>query len=387
MKIIVVAGARPNFMKIAPLVRELKAKSRELRTESQEPRAKSYELKYKIIHTGQHYDYEMSKVFFKDLDIPEPDYFLGVGSGSHAEQTAKIMVEFEKICMTEKPDIVVVVGDVNSTLACSVTAKKLNIRVAHVEAGLRSKDMTMPEEINRIVTDSISDYLFVSERSGVDNLKSEGKGDDQVFFVGNIMIDTLYYCLNKLNNQNKAKNKEQRAKSHNQFRMPYAVLTLHRPSNVDARGTLRGILEAIAEISKDRPIYFPLHPRTKKNINKFKLSSLLKASNIKVSSPLSYLEFLALWKDAALVLTDSGGIQEETTALGIPCFTIRDNTERPITIEEGTNTLVGTKKETILNAYSKFKKGNSKKGRIPVFWDGNTAKRIVDILLKEYEAR
>lgn len=355
MKIILVAGARPNFVKVAPLVHRLRNDSKG--------------MKWKIVHTGQHYDYEMSKVFFNELDLPEPGYFLGAGSGSHAEQTAKVMVGFEKVCIKEKPDVVVVVGDVNSTLACSITAKKLNIKVAHVEAGLRSGDMTMPEEINRIVTDSISDYLFVTEKSGVENLRKEGKDERQIFFVGNIMIDTLHYCLKKLINQ---KNKKPSA--------PYAVVTLHRPSNVDNKKILKNILLALKEMSKDMQIFFPVHPRTKRNIRKFGLNYLLERGNIKVSPPMSYLRFLSLWKDAVLVLTDSGGLQEETTAIGIPCFTIRDNTERPITIEEGTNILVEPTRKKILETYIGFKKGYRKKGKVPELWDGKTAGRIVDVL-------
>ena len=356
MKILLVAGARPNFVKVAPLVYRLRSDSKG--------------IKWQIVHTGQHYDYEMSKVFFRELDIPEPDYFLGVGSGSHAEQTAKVMIEFEKVCIKKKPDVVVVVGDVNSTLACSVTAKKLNIKVAHVEAGLRSVDMSMPEEIIRIVTDSISDYLFVTEKSGVENLRKEGKDKQQIFFVGNIMIDTLYHSLKKLKSLN----------FQNVKKSDYAVITLHRPSNVDNKKTLKGILMAFNNISKDMEIYFPIHPRTENNLNNFDLSYLIKDSNIKVMPPMSYLEFLALWKDASLVFTDSGGLQEETTTLGVPCFTIRDNTERPITIEEGTNILVGTAKERIMEAYKKFKAGDRKNGRVPDLWDGKAAERIVEIL-------
>ena len=359
MKILLVAGARPNFMKIAPLVRHLK---RDRRC-----------VEWRLIHTGQHYDYEMSKTFFNDFDIPEPDYFLNVGSGSHAQQTAKIMLEFEKICIDQDPDIVVVVGDVNSTLACSVTAKKLNIRVAHIEAGLRSGDMSMPEEINRIVTDSISDYLFVTEKSGLENLKREGKKDNEVFFVGNIMIDTLFYSLDKLKS----------LRTETADSPPYAVVTLHRPSNVDDKTRLKDILGALAEISKDMKIYFPIHPRTKKNIGQFSLDNIIKNTNIIVLPPISYLEFLTLWKDASLVFTDSGGIQEETTALGIPCFTIRENTERPITIEIGTNILVGTTGVKILKAYKEFKKGIKKEGKVPELWDGNAADRIIEYLLVE----
>ncbi len=363
MKIILVAGARPNFMKIAPLIHQLASLPAEQRYSN---------IEWKLVHTGQHYDYDMSKVFFEDFDIPEPDYFLNVGSGSHAEQTARIMVEFEKVCQAETPDTVVVVGDVNSTLACSIVAKKLNIKVAHVEAGLRSGDMTMPEEINRIVTDSISDYLFVSEKSGIANLKKENKGADQIHFVGNVMIDTLHYCLSKLPDRQTDKQS---------VSYPYAVCTLHRPSNVDVPETLAGILNALAEISKDMPVIFPIHPRTQKNVEAYGLMHIIERSNIRIMPPQSYLDFLALWKGAALVLTDSGGLQEETTALGIPCFTIRENTERPITIEDGTNTLVGITRNGILDAYALFSSGSSKKGKIPELWDGHAASRIISILL------
>jgi len=359
MKIILVAGARPNFMKVAPLIWQLR-----------QEHSSNSSASWQLIHTGQHYDYEMSKVFFEELDIPEPDYFLGAGSGSHAEQTAKVMVEFEKVCLSERPDVVVVVGDVNSTLACSVTAKKLGIKIAHVEAGLRSNDMSMPEEINRIVTDSISDYLFVSEQSGIENLKREGKDVKQIFFVGNIMIDTLYHSLKKLTHmQNQRK-----------VNTPYAVATLHRPSNVDNKKKLKGILAALGKISKDMNIYFPIHPRTEKNREKFNLNYLFKDTHIKLVPPMSYFEFLTLWKDATLVLTDSGGIQEETTALGIPCFTIRENTERPITITEGTNTLVGTTEKRILKAYESFKNGEKKEGKTPELWNGKTAQKIIRVL-------
>ena len=373
MKIIIVAGARPNFMKIASIVRALRMhrdQRSEIRGPSDPQIAQIAQIEYKIVHTGQHYDYEMSQAFFDDLEIPEPDYFLESGSGSHAEQTAKVMVVFEKVCEEENPDVVVVVGDVNSTLACSVTAKKLNIKVAHVEAGLRSRDMTMPEEINRIVTDSISDYLFVTEKSGLENLKLEGKEEGKVFFVGNVMIDTLYYCLRKLPALQNRKH----------IPYPYAVVTLHRPSNVDKKKKLSEILSALKEISKDMTIFFPMHPRTRGNIETFSLLHLLEGANIRVAPPMPYLEFLGLWKDSSLVLTDSGGLQEETTVLGVPCFTIRENTERPITIEEGTNILVGTRKEGILSAYEEFRKNGGKKGRVPELWDGNAAERIVEIL-------
>lgn len=369
MKIFLVAGARPNFMKIAPIVRALRAKRI---THSGE------NLLWKIVHTGQHYDYEMSKVFFVELGIPEPDYFLGAGSGSHAEQTAKVMLDFEKVCLEDKPDLVIVVGDVNSTLACAVTAKKLNIRVAHVEAGLRSGDMTMPEEINRIGTDSIADYLFVTEQSGVENLKREGRKDDDIFFVGNVMIDTFYYQLSRFNDNGYPGKYETNGVDKSR---PYTVVTLHRPSNVDDKETLTGIIEALCQISEDMPVIFPVHPRTAKNIEKFGLTEMINDSKSRLIPPISYMTFINLYKDASLVLTDSGGLQEETTVLGIPCFTIRENTERPVTIEEGTNTLVGISKDEILAAYELFKKDGPKKGRVPELWDGKTAERIVSILL------
>jgi UDP-N-acetylglucosamine 2-epimerase (non-hydrolysing) len=412
MNISIVAGARPNFVKIAPLVWAIHNKNKAENVQK---------INCTIVHTGQHYDYEMSKAFYDDLEIPEPDYFLNAGSGTHAVQTAKVMIEFEKICLKEKPEVVVVVGDVNSTLACAVTAKKLNIKVAHVEAGLRSGDMTMPEEINRIVTDSISDYLFVTEKSGRDNLLNEGKHKKQIHFVGNIMIDTLFFSLKKLKKQAQTKVEGKGispstssgliAKSQS-----YAVVTLHRPSNVDDKAKMKDILNALKEISKDMPCYFPMHPRTNKTIKQFSLSHVLNSSNITIMKPLPYLEFLNLWRNASLVLTDSGGIQEETTALGIPCFTIRENTERPITIFEGSNTLVGTTGKGILKAYKIFKKderlrslkddeelavrckgkspstGTSSKPQSyssglkrkrPKLWDGKTAERILNILIKK----
>ena len=368
MKFILVAGARPNFIKISPIIRELSARNKDQRTN---------EIYWKIVHTGQHYDYEMSKIFFDELEISIPDYFLNAGSGSQAEQTAKIMIEFEKVCHKEAPDLVVVVGDVNSTLACSIVAKKLQVKVAHIEAGLRSRDWSMPEETNRIVTDSISDFLFITEKSGYENLKQEGKKDSEIFWVGNVMIDTLYHYLNKIIN----------TKPNSLPEKPYSVLTLHRPSNVDFKDKLKNIIEAIVEISNDMPVLFPVHPRTKKNLETFNLNGLINNSNIKLLPPLPYMKFLSLWKEANLVLTDSGGIQEETTALGIPCFTIRENTERPITVEEGTNTVVGTTKDRILSAYSIFKNGKTKHGKIPKFWDGKTAKKIIDILIEHFEQK
>ena len=337
----------------------------------------------------------MSQAFFDDLEIPEPDFFLEAGSGSHAEQTAKIMVSFEKVCEDEKPDIVVVVGDVNSTLACSIVAKKLLIEVAHVEAGLRSFDFTMPEEINRIVTDSISDYFFVTEKSGIENLVKEGKNKDKIYFVGNVMIDNLLYHVKRL-----------KSKSLSGFSTcdlkrklnQYIFLTLHRPSNVDSQETLTEIADALNEISAQVPIIFTVHPRTKKMLEafdielaqSFKLKAQSKKGNYRINldkhifllEPLGFRESLFLWKDAIMVMTDSGGLQEETTALGVPCLTLRDNTERPITVEIGTNTLAGNKKADILKCFRKIMKNGKTKAAIPPKWDGRAAERIVNVLIR-----
>lgn len=366
MKIFLIAGARPNFMKIAPIIRALGGR---------QTGESAGHVDWKLIHTGQHYDAEMSQVFFDELEIPVPDYHLNAGSGTHAEQTAKIMVEFEKVCGEERPDVVVVVGDVNSTLACSITAKKMGIKVAHVEAGLRSGDWAMPEEINRVVTDSISDYLFVTEKSGRDNLLKEGKSPENIYFVGQVMVDNLLYMKRKLEDETM---KSSEVTALKESLSGYAFLTLHRPSNVDDPKTFRGIVDALNEISKDLPILFPVHPRTRNQIN---LHGFRFSDSVFLLSPLGYKESLYLWKDALLVLTDSGGLQEETTALGIPCFTIRENTERPITIEEGTNTLVGITLEGILSAYRNFRNGQVKKGRVPQLWDGHSSERILDILM------
>ncbi|MBW2109198.1 MAG: UDP-N-acetylglucosamine 2-epimerase (non-hydrolyzing) [Deltaproteobacteria bacterium] len=361
-KIFLVAGARPNFMKIAPVARALE----------KEPERFSY----KIVHTGQHYDRGMSDVFFEELGILAPDYHLEAGSGSHARQTAKVMTAFESLCKEDPPDLVVVVGDVNSTLACSITAKKLLIPVAHVEAGLRSRDMTMPEEINRIVTDAISDYLFVTEKSGEDNLMAEGRSKDQIFFVGHVMIDNLMYQLDRLKTLPKADLPSNALKD--RFAR-YGVVTLHRPSNVDDKKVLKGIAEALATLSKDLPLIFPVHPRTRKNLDRF---GIVLDSGIVTTEPLSYMDFLNLWKDAALVLTDSGGLQEETTALGISCLTLRDNTERPVTVSEGTNRVIGSDPEAILAEAGNILRGKAKKGGRPALWDGRAAERIVEVLKK-----
>jgi UDP-N-acetylglucosamine 2-epimerase (non-hydrolysing) len=359
-KIHLIAGARPNFMKVAPIMRELKKYSGR--------------FEYRLVHTGQHYDQDMSDVFFKELGIPRPDFHLEVGSGSHAEQTANVMVRYEKVCREDVPDLVMVVGDVNSTLACAVVAKKLSTQVAHVEAGLRSGDRTMPEEINRIVTDSISDHFFVTERSGVDHLLAEGKAPDHIHFVGHVMIDNLFFQLEKL----KEMSQSDLATSKLKQRYPdYGVVTLHRPSNVDDAAALRRIVQALEEISSTIPLIFPLHPRTRKNLDLFELR--LPAS-IVTTPPLPYMDFLNLFKDAKLVLTDSGGVQEETTSLGIPCLTLRDNTERPVTVTDGTNVVVGTQGAAIVSAARRALATNADAKPRPDLWDGKAAERICKIL-------
>ena len=360
VKIVHIAGTRPNFVKIASL---LKACQKESAIESV------------LVHTGQHYSHSMSQSFFEELDITQPDINLDVGSGSHAFQTAEIMKRLEPVLLEQKPDAVLAVGDVNSTAASVLVAAKLGIHTIHVEAGLRSFDRTMPEEINRIVTDSISDLLFVSEPSGVENLRREGIKDNKVFFVGNVMIDTL------------ERNKEKADASDILTRMKldadeYALVTLHRPHNVDREDVLRNIVSALAEIQNDLKIIFPVHPRTRKNLSDdgFGLN-LNRLPNLQLVEPLGYLDFLKLMSDARIVLTDSGGIQEETTILGIPCLTLRDNTERPITLSEGTNRLVGMKTADILTGYRDAISVSSS-GKRPELWDGKAAERIVKILLE-----
>jgi UDP-N-acetylglucosamine 2-epimerase (non-hydrolysing) len=365
MKIIHVAGARPNFMKISPLIRELK---------------KFPEFKPMIVHTGQHYDYEMSKLFFEELEIPEPDMNLEVGSASHAIQTAEIMKRFEKVVLEEKPDLVVVVGDVNSTIACALTSVKLGIRVAHVEAGLRSFDRTMPEEINRILTDTISDFLFTSEQSGNVNLKNEGIPDEKVYFVGNVMIDTLL--------RNREKSLSSKILDTLSLKPEaYAALTLHRPSNVDDQDTFKEILQALLKVQKSFKIVFPIHPRTKATLQAMKDSHLLmNAENFIMTEPLGYLDFLRLMDNARFVLTDSGGIQEETTVLGIPCITLRKNTERPVTVSEGTNVIAGPYRDKIIEESLKVIEGDKSPGRIPEKWDGKASERIVKVLSERLSA-
>ena len=358
-----VAGARPNFMKIAPIVRALQAHGG---------------LAFKIIHTGQHYDREMNDVFFEELGIPQPDVFMAAGGGSHAEQTAKIMTGFETLCQTDRPDAVLVVGDVNSTLACSIVAKKLNIPVAHVEAGLRSGDMRMPEEINRLVTDSISDWFFVTEPAALAHLKHEGKPDSAVHYVGHVMVDNVLFQAQKLGHTDTSGYETTAFKAaHTGAGKRYGVVTLHRPSNVDDAAMMTKIGGALKEIATELPLIFPVHPRTRNNLAKFGIDL---GPNISLVGPQAYMAFLNLWKDAAVVLTDSGGLQEETTALGVPCITIRDNTERPVTVDEGSNVLAGTDPVRIVAEARKVLRGEGKQGRRPHLWDGKAAERIVTVL-------
>jgi UDP-N-acetylglucosamine 2-epimerase (non-hydrolysing) len=357
-----VAGARPNFMKIAPLIAEVKNQG----------------IEFKLIHTGQHYDYNMSKVFFDALGIPEPDEYLNAGSGTHAVQTAKVMVEFEKILIEDHPILVVVVGDVNSTIACALVAKKLFIDVAHVEAGLRSFDRRMPEEINRLLTDQISDLLFITEKSAEINLKKEGIDDKKVFFVGNVMIDTL------IRNIEKAKDLEY-YRSFNLGKRSYALITIHRPSNVDEKDDLLKIVEILNYVARKVKSVFPIHPRTKKKLVKYNLIDKLNMKNLILIDPVGYLEFLNLMLNSKFILTDSGGIQEEASYLKIPILTLRKNTERPVTIEKGTNTIVGNDIEKVKLSIDEILTNTYKKGDDIEKWDGKTAKRIIEILNKKYK--
>jgi len=357
-----IAGARPNFMKLAPMVRALQARADE--------------LAFRIVHTGQHYDREMSDVFFDELGIPKPDHHLGAGGGSHAEQTARVMVAFEALCRERRPDAVVVVGDVNSTLACSIVAKKAGIAVAHVEAGLRSGDMAMPEEINRLVTDAIADLFFVTEPSGEANLLREGKPRDAVHYVGHVMVDNLLYQRDALQ---RAARRDGAAAAFKSAHPRYGAVTLHRPSNVDDAVVFKRIAAALREVSATLPLVFPVHPRTRANAEKFGIDF---GPAVSLLPPLAYMDFLDLWKDAAVVLTDSGGLQEETTALGVPCVTLRENTERPVTVSEGTNVLVGSDPERIRQAVTSVLAGKGKVGRRPQLWDGHAAERTVDILAR-----
>jgi len=363
LKVLLIVGARPNFMKVAPIFAEMKRRPEEF-----EPL---------IVHTGQHYDAAMSDAFFDDLGMPKPDVYLGVGSGSHAVQTAKVMMEFEPVVLEHKPDWVLVVGDVNSTIACALVCSKLGIKVAHVEAGLRSRDRSMPEEINRILTDSISNLLLTTSQDADENLTHEGVPADKIRFVGNVMIDSL---LEQLKIAESSTIREDLGVESGE----YAVLTLHRPSNVDDRTIFSGILGSLIAISERLLIIFPVHPRTKAKIEEFGFTDVINGSNIRLIEPLGYLDFMRLYSGARLVLTDSGGIQEETTVLGIPCLTLRGNTERPVTIELGTNILVGTEPEKIKRVAFEIldREDLSQTASILPLWDGKTAGRICDELLR-----
>jgi UDP-N-acetylglucosamine 2-epimerase (non-hydrolysing) len=368
-RILSVVGARPNFMKIAPITWELK---------------RFPDIHHFLVHSGQHYDQQLSGSFFSDLDLPKPDVNLEVGSGSHAAQTAEIMKRLEPVLLDCKPDMILVVGDVNSTISAALVAAKLGISIAHVEAGLRSFDMTMPEEINRKLTDAVSTLLFVTEQSGLNNLLREGVSEDRMFLVGNLMIDCLLHyrkaaarspILDRLG-----------VRRNGAGCLPYAVLTLHRPSNVEYAETLEGVLKAVSALAENFPVFFPVHPRTRKNIENFGLQKYVAdctrtpARGLVPLDPLGYLDFLALNDNARLVLTDSGGVQEETTVLGVPCLTLRENTERPATVEQGTNQIVGVNPDRILSAARAVLQNPRPRHQCPPLWDGQAASRIVTIL-------
>ena len=361
MKIINIVGARPNFVKIAPIMDALITRG---------------DINALLVHTGQHYDSKMSDLFFRQLHIPEPDLNLGVGSGSHATQTAEIMKSFEPVVLEHKPDAVLVVGDVNSTIACGLVAVKLGVKLIHVEAGLRSFDRTMPEEINRILTDAISDFLFCTEQSGMDNLRHEGIPSDRMYLVGNVMIDSL--MRHKVKADQSTILEDLTLESGR-----YAVLTLHRPANVDDPVVFGRILDALDVIQCTMPILFPIHPRTRNNLKNSTLGQRVQdMKGLKLTEPLGYLDFLKLMSDARFVLTDSGGIQEETTILNIPCLTLRENTERPITVEAGSNQIVGRDPDRIVEGYRRILERKSLTVRIPPLWDGHAAERIADILVE-----
>ena len=359
MKIACVVGARPNFMKIAPILEAMKEYPA---------------LEPLLVHTGQHYDYEMSQIFFEDLDIPKPDVYLGVGSGSHGAQTGKIMTSFEETVLEHKPDLILVVGDVNSTLACTIVGAKLWMPVAHVEAGIRSFDRTMPEEINRILTDVISDYLFTRTEEAGENLKREGIAEERIYLVGDVTIDTLMKYKDKASFTGILGELGVESGS-------YVIMTLHRPSNVDIKANFVSILRALAEIQEQIKILFPMHPRTRARVEEFGLGDMISAmKNLIIVEPLGYLKFMGLMINSKFVLTDSGGMQTESTVLGIPCLTMRENTERPETLEIGTNTLVGNDTQLIIEESRKILDGNGKTGSYPEIWDGHTAERIAKLL-------
>lgn len=356
VRVFLVAGTRPNFIKIAPLYRAFVTHAL---------------FDPVIVHTGQHYDKRMNEVFFQQLELPPPHHYLGVGSGSHAQQTADVMVAIEQLLIEKQPDLVVVVGDVNSTMAATLAASKLHIPVAHVEAGLRSFDRRMPEEINRLVTDSLSTWLYVTEQSGLDNLTTEGVSDDQVSFAGNVMIDSLVRFRENAQALHVAKR-------YGLERQNYVLMTMHRPSNVDSLGRLQTIVDVIQRIATSYPLVFPVHPRTAHHLKQHGLFATLEGlNNLYLLEPIGYLEFLSLMMDARILVTDSGGIQEEATFLGVPCATVRENTERPITISHGTNKLLSLHSDTILQAVEDAFVGRWKTGQVPPLWDGYAAERIV----------
>jgi UDP-N-acetylglucosamine 2-epimerase (non-hydrolysing) len=363
VKAAVVVGARPNFMKAAPLIRELRKRPR---------------IRPILIHTGQHYDENMSRVFFEDLELPEPDVHLGVGSGSHAEQTGRIMIAFEAVVAREHPDLIIVVGDVNSTLACALVGAKALVSVAHVEAGLRSFDLTMPEEINRMITDVLSTFCFTTSTGAGENLLREGVKPERIFFVGNIMIDTLLFHIDR----------SERSRILEELGLApggYALITLHRPSNVDDPAVFAGIMGALADIARFLPVVFPVHPRTRKMIETTpEVAGISK--HLKLIEPLGYFDFVKAMRHARFVVTDSGGIQEETTVLGVPCITVRENTERPITIEMGTNVLTGADPRKIRHEAARILEGHVRSHSVPPLWDGSTAPRIADVLERSFSA-
>ena len=413
MKILTVVGARPNFMKVAPLITAINAhKQRFVEDFAGQPGPQVGTIQHILVHTGQHYDELMSGSFFSDLNLPKPDIHLGVGSGSHAAQTAEIMKKFEGVLLGEKPDAVVVVGDVNSTLACALVTSKISFDsdgsrpvIAHVEAGLRSFDRWMPEEINRILTDHVSDLLFVTEESGLQNLRNEGVPLDKIHFVGNTMIDSLLHFKDKAEAstifEKLALARQERKGGEASSFTRYALLTMHRPSNVDNRDVFLNIIAGMEELATNCPVIFPVHPRTRQRITEFGFKFSLGGNarehgrnaqsfengreGIILTDPLGYLDFLCLMKHASLVVTDSGGIQEETTILGIPCVTVRDNTERPVTVESGTNIVAGTKTDAIKDAI-RYQLSRNRVNGVPKNWDGRAGARIIDILIRsQYE--
>ncbi|MBN2543046.1 UDP-N-acetylglucosamine 2-epimerase (non-hydrolyzing) [bacterium] len=360
---IILVGTRPNLMKIAPLIKEMKNHK---------------EFRISLVHTGQHYDRNMSEIFFKELEIPEPDHHLGIGSGHHGEQVGNIMIRFEEMVLNESPHLLIVVGDVNSTLAGAIVAAKLHIKIAHIEAGLRSFNWNMPEEQNRVLTDRLADLLFIHSPDARTNLLNEGIDGKKIYDVGNIMIDSLIGFHQKAHRNSRIMGKMGLSPN------CYCLLTLHRPSNVDVKANLQKLLNIFSEIQQRIPIVYPIHPRTKKNIEKYHLNDYLnKLDNFIITEPVGYLDFLVLMENAKFVMTDSGGIQEETTYLKVPCLTLRDETERPITNEIGTNMIVGSNKQLILDSVDSILKGDWKQSRIPDLWDGKTSERIVEILLNE----